>query len=67
LISDVAVAAVFFESAFSAARVNVEVNLLMLNDKKLAKAVNLELAAKAKLVAKTRAVVEKKVRKILKQ
>ena len=67
LISDVAVAAVFFESAFSAARVNVEVNLLMLNDRKLVKAVNTELAVTAKSVAKIRATVEKKVRKILNQ
>jgi len=67
LISDLAVAAVFFESAFSAARVNVEVNLLMLNDRKLVKAVNTELAVTARSVAKIRATVEKKVRKILKQ
>jgi len=67
LISDLAVAAILFESAFSAAVVNVEINLRMLDDKKLAKAVNFELAAKAKSVAKIRPAVEKKVRKILKQ
>ncbi|MFA5005817.1 MAG: cyclodeaminase/cyclohydrolase family protein [Candidatus Omnitrophota bacterium] len=67
LISDVAVAAVFFEAAFSAARVNVEINLLMLDDKKLVKAVNNELAVRAKSVVKIRTSVERKVRKILKQ
>jgi len=65
LISDLAVAAIFLESAFSSACFNVEINLKILNDKKLIKAVNKELRLKAKSVKRIRARMEEKVGKII--
>jgi len=65
LISDLAVAAIFLESAFCAACFNVEINLKILNDDKLAKAMNKELELKAKLVKQIRARMEEKVGKII--
>lgn len=65
LASDMAIAAVFFESAFTAACFNVGINLKILNDKKLACAINKELRLKTKIVKRTRAKVEEKVGKII--
>lgn len=65
LISDLAVAAIFLESAFSAACFNVDINLKMLNDRKLIKAAGKELRLKAKSVKQIRIRTEEKVGKII--
>jgi len=65
LISDLAVAAIFFESAFGAACFNVDINLKILNDHKLAKAINKELRLKAKSVKQIRAWMEESIGKII--
>ena len=65
LISDVAVAAVLLESAFSSAYFNVEINLKSLADKKLTKSINKELVQKAKSIKKIRLQTEEKVGKII--
>ncbi len=65
LISDTAIAAIFFESAFSAACFNVEINLKILNDFKLAGAINKELRLKVKLIKQIRVKMEEKVGKII--
>lgn len=65
LISDTVIAAIFFESAFSASCFNVQINLIALNDKKLTAAVNKELRLKAKSVKQIRVKMEAKVGKII--
>ncbi len=65
LISDLAVAAIFLESSFSAACFNVEINLKIINDLKFARAVNKELRLNAKLVKQTRARMEESIGKII--
>jgi formiminotetrahydrofolate cyclodeaminase len=65
LISDVAVAAIFLESAFSAANFNVEINLKLLADKKLSKAVRKELKRKEKMIKDIREKTEEKVGEII--
>lgn len=65
LISDVAVAAIFLESAFSSACFNVEINLKSLNDKKLTKVIVKELMQKEKIVKKIRLQTEVKVDEII--
>lgn len=65
LSSDLAVAAIFFESAFSAARFNIAINLKMLNDCKLEGAINKELRLKEKSVKKARVFTEESVGKII--
>lgn len=65
LISDVAVAAVFFESAFSAAYFNVEINLISLKDERLAKDIRKELSYKGRIIKKMRVRLEDKVGKII--
>jgi formiminotetrahydrofolate cyclodeaminase len=65
LISDVAVAAVFLESAFSAAYFNVEINLKALNDEKLASLIRKELSQKEKKIKQARLQTEEKVGKII--
>ncbi|MDD2679936.1 MAG: cyclodeaminase/cyclohydrolase family protein [Candidatus Omnitrophica bacterium] len=65
LISDVAVAGVLLESAFSAAYFNVEINLKALNDKKLTQAIRKELLQKGKIIKKIRENTEEKVGKII--
>jgi formiminotetrahydrofolate cyclodeaminase len=65
LISDVAVAAIFLESAFCAAYYNVEINLKSLGDKKLTKLIRKELSAKCRLIKKARLETEVKVGKII--
>lgn len=65
LISDVACAAIMLESAFAAAYCNVEINLKMLQDKKLATAVRKELDKKERLIKKIREHTEADVGKII--
>jgi len=65
LISDVSVAAIFLESAFSAAYFNVEINLKLLGDKILARSLRKELTLKTKLIKKIRLEMEDKVGKII--
>jgi len=65
LISDVAVAAVLLESAFSSAYFNVEINLKSLGDKKLTKNVRKELTRKQSLIKRLRQQTEEKVGKII--
>jgi formiminotetrahydrofolate cyclodeaminase len=67
LISDVAVAAIFLESAFSAAYFNVEINLELLADKKLAKAVRKELKRKKNMIKGIREKTEEKVGEIIRR
>jgi methenyltetrahydrofolate cyclohydrolase len=65
LISDVAVAAIFFESAFVSASFNVEINLKELNDDRFARGVRKELAHKGRLIKKARLLSEEKIGKII--
>jgi formiminotetrahydrofolate cyclodeaminase len=65
LISDVAVAAVLFEAAFACADFNVEINLKMLGDKKLAGQIRKELKQKEKMLKKIRTQTEVKVGEII--
>ena len=65
LISDVAVAAVLLESAFSAANFNVEINLKFLKDKKISGKVRKELRKKGNTIKKIRRDTEGKVGKII--
>jgi formiminotetrahydrofolate cyclodeaminase len=65
LISDVAIAAVLLESGFTCACFNVEINLKLLGDKKLAKAIEKELAHKRETIKKIRQDTEEKVGKII--
>lgn len=65
LLSDVAVAAVFLESAFAAACFNVEINLKTLNDKKSTALIRRELSKKEKLIKKIRQETEEKVGKFI--
>lgn len=65
LISDVAVAAVMLEAAFVSAYFNVEINLKLLQDKRLTADIRKELNQKAKRVWKIRMITEDKVGKII--
>jgi methenyltetrahydrofolate cyclohydrolase len=65
LASDVAVAAIMLEAAFTSAYFNVEINLKLLADKKLARAVRKELERKEKIIKKIRQDMEEKVGKII--
>jgi len=65
LASDLAVAAVFLESAFTCACINVDINLKILNDNKLTGAINKELQLKAKLVKRIRVKMEESIGKII--
>ena len=65
LISDVAVAAVLLESAFTSAYFNVDINLKSIGDEKLTQAVRKELGHKEKLVRKVRMEIEKKIEAFL--
>ncbi len=65
LTSDVAVAAILLESAFSSAYFNVEINLKLIGNKKLTKSVKQELMRKIKLIRKVRLQTEVKVGKII--
>jgi formiminotetrahydrofolate cyclodeaminase len=65
LISDVAVAAVFFESAFVSACFNVEINLKSLGQKKLTQSIKKELNQKNKIILKIRKNTEVGVGKVI--
>ena len=65
LISDVAVAAVFLESAFVCACFNVQVNLKNLGDKKIAQGIRKELSQMNKVIVKIRKNTEAGVGKII--
>jgi len=65
LISDLAVAAILLESAYSSAYFNVEINLKLLADKKLASGIKRELSGKTKQVRRLRMTTEEKVGKII--
>lgn len=65
LISDVAVAAVFFESAFVSACFNVEINLKSLGRNKLAQGIKKELNQKNKIIRKIRKNTEVGVGKVI--
>lgn len=67
LISDVAVAAIFLESAFSAAYFNVEINLKSLKDEKFSRRVRKELVKKEMVAKKIRLQTEVKVGKIIRR
>jgi formiminotetrahydrofolate cyclodeaminase len=65
LISDVAVAAIFLESAFHSALFNVQINLKSLGDEKLSKVILKELIDKGKKIKKIRKGTEARVGKII--
>jgi formiminotetrahydrofolate cyclodeaminase len=65
LISDVGVAAILLESAYTCAYYNVEINLKTLCDKVLNNSIRKELIRKAKLIKKIRFDTEVKVGKII--
>ena len=65
LISDVAVAAQFLESAFAAARVNVDINLKMIGDKALSRKLQGQLEKKGRVVRKIRKTTEERVHAII--
>jgi methenyltetrahydrofolate cyclohydrolase len=65
LISDVAVAAVLLESAFTCARFNVEINLKILGDKLLRQRVRKELDQMGKTILKIRKNTEDGVGKVI--
>ncbi|MFH1198709.1 MAG: cyclodeaminase/cyclohydrolase family protein, partial [Candidatus Omnitrophota bacterium] len=65
LISDVAVAAIFLESAFTSACFNVEINLKNFSDKKFAAQIRKELSLKEKAIKKIRLKTEERVGQII--
>jgi len=67
LISDVAVAAVFLESAFVAASFNVEINLKILADVKLTQEIRKELKQMHRIIFKIRKNTEDSVGKIIRR
>lgn len=65
LISDVAVAVVFLESAFAAACFNIQINLKCLADAKLARQIKKELSLMCKVILKIRKNTEDGVGKVI--
>lgn len=65
LISDLAIAVILFESAFSASWFNVEVNLKALTDNKFTVNVRKELFRKQGRIKKIRCLMEEKIGKII--
>ncbi|MFH1414149.1 MAG: cyclodeaminase/cyclohydrolase family protein [Candidatus Omnitrophota bacterium] len=65
LISDVAVAAILFESAFTSAYFNVEINLMTLKDEALTEKIRTELKEIDKEIKKIRLETEERVGKII--
>lgn len=65
LISDVVVAAVLLESAYTSAYFNVEINLKSLGEKELTKAIRKELSQKEKKIKRIRLQMEEKVGQII--
>jgi len=67
LASDVAVAAVFLESAFTSACFNVEINLKLLGEKTLASSIKKELNQKGRIIKKIREKTEVGVGEIIRR
>jgi formiminotetrahydrofolate cyclodeaminase len=67
LVSDVGVAAVFFEAGFCAAYFNVGINLKYLGNKKVSKKLKKELTKKEKIIKNLRLKVEGKVNEIIRR
>ncbi|MDD5409786.1 MAG: cyclodeaminase/cyclohydrolase family protein [Candidatus Omnitrophica bacterium] len=67
LITDVAIAAIFFESAFVSACFNVEINLKGLDQKKLARGIRKELGQKVKIIQAIRKNTEAGVGKVIRR
>lgn len=67
LISDVAVAAVLLEAAFTSAAFNVAINLQAIKDKKISKAIKKELRNKEKTIKRTRIETEERVGEIIRR
>lgn len=67
LISDVGVAAVFFEAGFKSAYFNVEINLRFLKDAILTSAVRKELSGKEKIVRRVRLKTEERIGTIIRR
>ncbi len=65
LITDVAIAAILFESSFAASSFNIGINLKILGDRKLAQAIKGELVKKRKTIKAIRINTERKVGKII--
>ena len=65
LISDVAVAAILLESAFSCACFNIEINLKNLGDRKLSQGITKELSKLAKVIQRIRINTEARVGKVI--
>lgn len=65
LISDVAVAAVLLEAAFTSAYFNVDINLKLIGDKELARTIRKELDDKEKTVRKIKQETEEKIGKVI--
>ncbi|MDD5115768.1 MAG: cyclodeaminase/cyclohydrolase family protein [Candidatus Omnitrophica bacterium] len=65
LITDLAIAAIFFEAAFISACFNVEINLKSLNDKRLARGIRKEIGQNTKTIQKIRKNTEAQVGKII--
>jgi len=65
LITDVAIAAVFFESAFVSACFNIEINLKSLGQKKLAQGIKKEMIQKTRIIQKIRKDTEAGVGKVI--
>ena len=65
LISDVAVAAILLESAFTSARFNIDINLKSLGNKKLNQGVTKELNKLARIIQKIRLNSEASVGKVI--
>lgn len=65
LVSDVGVAAEFIAAGFSAAMMNVEINLSWLNDKKFVRSVKSELRPKEKIVMEMKKQIVKQTKEKL--
>jgi formiminotetrahydrofolate cyclodeaminase len=67
LISDVGVAAILLESAYTSAKLNVEINLKAIADEKLTKIVKKELTSKGNSIQRIRTETEVKVGEIIRR
>ncbi|MDP2905955.1 MAG: cyclodeaminase/cyclohydrolase family protein [Candidatus Omnitrophota bacterium] len=67
LISDVGVAVIFLEAAFSSAVLNVQINLKALGDEKLRRAIGKELTQRQARIKKIRLETEAKVGEIIRE
>ncbi|MDD5097635.1 MAG: cyclodeaminase/cyclohydrolase family protein [Candidatus Omnitrophica bacterium] len=65
LITDVVIAVILLESAFTSARFNIEINLKSLTDKKLSQGITKEINNLAKIIQKIRLNTEASVGKVI--